>query len=73
MSGCVSDRCFAADSREIGVLPGTGLEWCLPHGRAEVLEKARDEIEKVHDLASQATRQRREDIFSLLPLARQGR
>ncbi len=41
--------------------------------RIDALEKARDEIEKVHDLASQTTRQRLEDIFYLLRLARQGR
>ncbi|MGI9179818.1 MAG: hypothetical protein ACR2H9_04870 [Longimicrobiaceae bacterium] len=41
--------------------------------RLDALEKARDEIEKVHDLGSQATRQRLEDIFYLLRLAWQGR
>ncbi len=41
--------------------------------RLDALEKARDEIEKVHDLGSQATRQRLEEIFYLLRLARQGR
>ncbi len=41
--------------------------------RIDALQKARDEIEKVHDLSSQATRQRLEEIFYLLRLARQGR
>ncbi|CAN5892106.1 hypothetical protein BH23GEM7_BH23GEM7_14530 [soil metagenome] len=41
--------------------------------RLDALEKARDEIEKVHDLGSQATRQRLEDIFYLRRLAWQGR
>ncbi len=41
--------------------------------RIDALENAREEIEKVHDLGSQATRQRLEDIFYFLRLARQGR
>ncbi len=41
--------------------------------RIDAMEKARDEIEKVHDLSGQATRQRLEEIFYLLRLARQGR
>ncbi len=41
--------------------------------RMDALEKARDEIEKVHDLGSQATRQRLKASFHLLRLARQGR
>ncbi len=41
--------------------------------RLDVLQKASEEIEKVHDLGSQATRQRLEDIFYHLRLARQRR
>ncbi len=39
----------------------------------DALQKASEEIEKVHDLSGQATRQRLEDIFYWLRLARQGR
>ncbi len=41
--------------------------------RIEALEKAREEVEPIHDLGSPATRQRLEVIFYQLRLARQGR
>ncbi len=41
--------------------------------RIDAVEKARDEVEQIHDLSSRETRQRLEIIFYQLRLARQGR